>query len=589
MKRFIVALGIALLTVVFVPFAKAEEGWVITDFHSNIALQSDGRVQVEETIAVDFNNLEKHGIFRDIPYVYESHDSGKTYTEIDIVNVSRAGQPEPYETSKNSANVRIKIGDANKTISGQQTYKITYSAVGILHSFEALDELYWNVTGNDWLVPIEKTSTQVVLPSESIIQVNCFIGIYGSTTPCGSKEMLESEASFHAGRQLSVGEGLSIAVGYAKGLVPIVSVAPPPTIKDILFTPTTIISYILIALIGIVILLRLWWAKGRDLWIPFTKRSDPTAKASPIPLGFKDTIAPEFSPPENLRPAEIGVLVDEKADTLDVSASIVDLAVRGYLTITEEPKKWLFGSTDYTFNRTDKSDTDLLAYEKKLLGHLFDEGGLVKLSDLKNSFYHKLAEVKDELYLNVVSKNFFSGNPSSIRTKYACGGVVIIIVGGILGFLGVIGQVDVLTGTGFGLGLIGVVSIIMSFAMPRRTALGRELYRRAKGYELFLNTAEKYRQQFFEKENLLMEVLPYAIVFGVTGKLAKAFEQMGMQRPQPTWYIGTHPFNAVALSESMNSFSSTLSSAMASTPGGSGSGGGGFSGGGFGGGGGGSW
>ena len=120
-------------------------------------------------------------------------------------------------------------------------------------------------------------------------------------------------------------------------------------------------------------------------------------------------------------------------------------------------------------------------------------------------------------------------------------------------------------------------------------AYGHELYRQIKGYKLFVSGTEKYRQPFFENRNIFMQVLPYAMVFGVTKKLAKAMEQMGIEPSQPAWYVGSQAFNIGSFSSSMESFSSALSSSIASAPGGSGSGGGGFSGGGGGGGGGGGW
>jgi uncharacterized membrane protein len=142
-----------------------------------------------------------------------------------------------------------------------------------------------------------------------------------------------------------------------------------------------------------------------------------------------------------------------------------------------------------------------------------------------------------------------------------------------------------------GAGLIpaGVLMIIVSQFMSRKTAKGRELYRRVKGYREFINTAEKYRQRFFEKQNLFQEVLPYAIIFGLTGKFAEAMKEIGLKNSTIAGYYGVHPFNAYTFTNTVNTFSNSFSSAAASTPSSSGSGGGGSSGGGFGGGGGGSW
>jgi len=129
----------------------------------------------------------------------------------------------------------------------------------------------------------------------------------------------------------------------------------------------------------------------------------------------------------------------------------------------------------------------------------------------------------------------------------------------------------------------------MSRFMPRKTAYGRECYRRAKGYYVFINSAERYRQRYFEKQDMFNEVLPYAIIFGVTKKFAKKMEKMGVEPKQTDWYVGPHPFAIGIFAGNIQDFSSSLSSAMATVPSSSGGFSGGSAGGGFGGGGGGSW
>ena len=177
MKR-LVSLIVFFLFTLFPTFAHADEGWVINNFDSNIAIQESGEVRVVETIEADFGGLEKHGIYRDIPYAYES-DGKKTYTEVDVESVLQNNDKAKYETSRNDGNIRIKIGDADKTISGRNVYTITYTAKGVLRSFVDHDELYWNVTGNGWPVPITRAQATVTLPKEGITKVICYEGNAG--------------------------------------------------------------------------------------------------------------------------------------------------------------------------------------------------------------------------------------------------------------------------------------------------------------------------------------------------------------------------------------------------------------------------
>lgn len=564
---------------------QADEGWKIESFDSRITLHSDGIVSVIETLNVDFNEA-KHGIYRDLPLSY-SNNGSETGSDIRVNTVEMDQKPIPYDQTSNRANLQLKIGDPDKSIDGHHTYRITYTVKGVLKHYGVYDELYWNVTGHEWPVAINRASAAISLPGPEIIQFNCYKGEFGSASECDSEKTDDQTIRFSASELSSIGEGMTVAVGYTAGLVPILTVDPPQTVWQAIGAWPSIFGFVVTFVVGTALILKKWWQRGRDKW--YGHKALAEGPESTMPLGAKESIAPELSSPTDLRPAELGTLVDEQADTLDVTSTIVDLASRGYLTITEEAKKWRFGSNDYLLTQKKKSDEKLLKYEKILLDALFSKGGEIRLSDLKNSFYDDLAKVKSALYDEVVKKGLFTTSPESVRNLYIGFGIGILILGIILLIVGLTNIISVLIGSGAGLSFLGVLCLIFSNAMPARTAKGRHLYRQARGYELFINSAEKYPAQFAERENLFTEVLPYAIVFGATKKLAKAMEVLHLKPPQPNWYYGVHPFHASAFAVDVNHFSSTLSSAMASSPSSSGSGGGGSSGGGFGGGGGGSW
>jgi len=568
----------------------ASEDWVINSFQADIDILEDGRVQVVESIKADFGNLQKHGIFRDIPEVYERTGGGKHYTKLEVKIVKNNGANTPYEILKENGYARLKIGDSDETITGVQNYTIEYLVSGVLKSFEDHDELYWNATGDRWPVPIESAKATVTLPSGQVGQITCYEGPRGAQDLCDFQEPIGNEASFEASRSLSPEEGLTVVVGYPKGLVPIIVVPPPKSVWDTMFTSWNFAAFALSLSFSAGFAFFLWWRRGRDYWWRARFLYDPQAKHEVRPPGAHEQIVVEYTPPEKLRPAEIGTLVDERADTLDVSATIIDLATRGFLTISEEAKKWLFGRTDYILTKTSTDAKALLPYEQELRSRLFETGDVVSISSLKTKFYEDLKVVKDKLYEDMVNKKFFYENPESVRRKYLFVAIGVGVLGVLILVLGFVLVFSLLVAIGAGLAIGGIFLLIVSQIMPRRTADGHEMWRRTKGYELFISTAEKYRQRFFENKNMFNEILPYAIVFGLTEKFAQAFKDMGIEPPQPAWYSGTAPFNAALFGASISSFSSSLSSAMASAPGGSGfSGGGGSSGGGFGGGGGGSW
>ena len=555
--------------------ASADGGWNISLFDSKIAINTDGTVTVNEEIDAQFDTT-KHGIYRDMPYAYKTSSGDTEYTNVVVNSVTENGVDEQYTTTQNGDNMRIQIGDPNVTVTGVQKYSISYTVTGILKSFDSYDELYWNSTGDQWGVPITKATAEVTLPgSGGVVQGSCYQGTQGSTDVCTYTKQDDTTATFASTREFAAGEGMTIAVGYTKGLVPIlVGMAPvnPLGVTTGDVTKAGIAIIFGLALYGF-LALRFMRTKGRD-------------------IGFhgRDTIMPIYDPPQNLRPAQMGLLVDEGTETVHISATIVDMAVRGYLTITEVPKKGIFGSTDYTLTLTGKPENDLMEYEQRLISTLFDGRPTVELSSLKNTFYKKLPAVKASVLSDGMGRQWFYKDP--VKAKGAAGAVgAFLMVAGVSGTL-IFGAA--VSPFGFGLAVACLLSAFHLFVfvvrkMSTRTEVGHTLSVEIQGYKMYLSSVEKFRQPFMERQNIFMDVLPYAILFGVTQKLAKAFAEIGVVPPQPTWYYGVAPFNLIAFSQGLNTFTNTLSSTMASAPSSSGSGGGGFSGGGFGGGGGGSW
>jgi len=607
--RFTLALGLALVlgAVISGREARADEDWVIRSFDVTYTITEDGVVAAVEDIRVDFGSQEKHGIFRDMPAEYAYDEDSNRQIAILGIRVDDGSTPVPFETTTGGPNIRIKIGDPDKTVTGEQRYRISYTISGGLNPFPDHDQLYWNVTGHEWPVDIERASATVVAPGPGIEQTTCFQGPPDSTDLCASSGD-ETTAGFRATGTIFSGSDFTIVVALQKGLVQV----PPPvlvkphvsdtkTVGDFFkFTPIAIGLAALTAVAVVAALARLWWLAGRDRWFGDMAHVIDSAPAQTKPLFARETIVVEFQPPEverrgrRLRPAEIGLLVDERADTLDVSASIVDLAVRNYLVIKEVEKDGIFGAfkkQDYELQNLSKPEDELLPYEQRLLQALFDGKETMKLSDLKNKFHDDLAEVKKGLYEESTKQlKFFPTNPETIRTIYRVAGGTTVAVGVGVGYL---------LGLAFGAAFIGIPIVIggvllflFSHLMPRRTAEGRQMYRRAMDFRKYMVTAEKERQKFAEKANIFHEYLPYAIVYGCVDKWAEAFEGLDAVQREASWYQGRGVFIPTHFASSVSDFSSSISGVMASTPGGrggSGFGGGGGSGGGGGGGGGGSW
>lgn len=572
----------------------AQDDWVIDRFDAKLTIQPDGVFTAYEAIDADFRNSPHHGIYRDITEELDYGDGAhlRKY-DITLVGVTAAdGRKHQVATSTEGVNRRFKIGDPNKTITGKATYRISYRVAGALNAFGDHDELYWNATGDNWAVPLDEVSVVVDAPANAIERVACFQGPRGSTEPCASS-FAPAEARFRATRVLRPGEQLTIVTGLRKGAVaeprPVLVSKPRDATRlfDLSMPFVAASGGLLVAIVGG--LGTLWWRFGRDRRFVSVHYLSQDEAQERVPLFASDPVAVEFEPPEKIRPAQMGLLLDERADTLDVTATIIDLAVRGYLSITEVPKTWIFGHNDWQLTQLKPADAQLLEYEQIVLNGLFEKGSPRLLSDLKNKFYKTLGEAKDALYDDAVQRKWFPRNPNSVR------GIFVAI-----GAFGLIGGVflTIFLGAQWGAALLGlpvilggVIMMLISGAMPRRTAAGREMMRRTLGFMRYMKTAETQQQAFAERANIFTSYLPFAIVFRCVDKWARAFHDIDLQRATAGWYVGTTPFNASTFSSSVSSFSSSVSTAIASTPGGSGGSGfsGGSSGGGGGGGGGGGW
>ncbi len=576
--------------------SRAEAGFAIDSFNSQIEIRPDGRVAVTEEIAVEFHQ-PLHGIYRDLPVVYRSSDGSELVTTIEDVAVTESGSRAPFTLITSGNSLRIRIGDAATLVSGNHRYAISYLATGVLSSFSNYDELYWNVNGNGWEVPVGSISAHVTLAGSAFTRSLCYVGLSGSTENCQATPGADGSITYSSSRPLQAGEGMTIVAAFPTGTVPILhpqTAQPLPLEWGWLFGAAAAIL-----IIGLSGLSRIWWRKGRDEYYVRKSLNDPEQRETIRPLfGGSEPIGAEYEAPAGLRPGEIGVLMDERADMLDVSASIVDLAVRGYLTITETTGSGLFGKSDYLLTRTAKPDEGLQAFERVLLSRLFSFNESVLISTLRQKFHSALEEVKDLLYAAAEEKKLFVENPGKVRGRYLRNSFLLLVALGIVGFIFItqggeallshVRLSSVILGALVGGGVVTVAAFFFSFAMPKRTAYGREIYRRCAGYRLFVSGTEKYRQPFFENENTFMDVLPYAMVFGVTRKLADAMRDMQLPPSANQWYIGSGPLNVALLANGLDGFSRQLSMAAQSAPSGSGFSGG-SSGGGFGGGGGGSW
>lgn len=569
----------------------------IAAYDVDIQVEDSGSLLITEAIDYDFGSSDRHGIFRNIPVRLDYDDRYERIYPLDIISVEGSpGTPDEYKSETAGNYKRIRIGDPDRTVSGAHRYTITYRIDAALNGFPEHDELYWNAIGTEWSVPVERATIRVTAPAE-ITDVACFGGGSGSRLQCSEAASSGPVATFSQDG-LGPGEGVTVVVAFAKGAVP-----PPVPVLDErwsfsrAFSVTPVTAATSAALLAAVVfgVARLAWRTGRDrayAGSPVDVAYATSGQEEPVPPSFGSfggvETPVEFVPPDGVRPGQVGTLVDEHANTLDVTATIVDLAVRGYLRIDEIPKKGWFGKPDWTLTRLEEGD-GLRAYERSLLDGLFTGGAEVTLSSLRNTFATRLGRVQDALYDDVVGERWFVARPDRIRLRWRVIGAVALVLAVVVVVLLAAFTHAALVAVPL---VIGALALLLAAKrMPHRTAKGTGMLRRVEGFRRFIDESEKDRARFAEQQHLFSEYLPYAIVFGATEKWARAFAGLDGELPEPRWYGGSTAFTAASFSSSIDGFTVTTAGTITSTPSGSGSSGfsGGFSGGGGGGGGGGSW
>lgn len=557
--------------------AAADSGWEISSFTSTLTIRSDGALAVSENIVARFD-AARHGIYRDIPLRYHYNDQYDRVLEISGVTVDNgAGQRRPFTTSGGDV-YRIKIGDSSHTVAGRVDYAIHYLVRGALNGFPDHDELYWNATGNGWGVPIGEAQALVTAPPGALGQVACFQGYAGSNQPCQSR-VAGVQATFSASGQLAAGQGLTLVTSLAKGAVPDpqpILQRRPRTLGEMFDpSPLDLGLFLLLLLASVALAVFAWWSHGRDQRI----------------AGSLETVIPEFEPPGGLRPAQLGLLLAERAGTRDITATIVDLAARGYLSIEEMNESgFLHARRDYRLKQGTADPSRLQPFESVIWHGLFDSHSEVRLSELRGTFRPDLDHAEGELYKDAMGRRWFTHDPRWAKGGWLAIGIGLTVIGIVLAIA--LGQLAGLGLPGAGLALGGLVLVALHRWMPQRTAAGHDLLMHTLGFRMYMQTAERYTQQFAEKERIFTSGLPYAIVFGCVDRWAHAFQGIDMAAATAGWYVGTGYLNPVLFSAGLQGFSNTVGSSIAYVPAGSGSsgfGGGGFSGGGVGGGGGGSW
>ncbi|MCL5260985.1 MAG: DUF2207 domain-containing protein [Gammaproteobacteria bacterium] len=592
---------------------------VIKSFKSLIEVKPDASQLVTETINITTDGeLIKHGIYRDFPTVYPKNDGKKHRVSFKVVAATLDDKPVAFHTERLANGVRIYLGSSNTYLpKGNYSFALTYSTSGQIGFFNDHDELYWNVTGNGWVFPIENVEAFVKLPEgayQNITDFTAFTGVFGDRGQ-HYRASLQQDGSvaFITTKALAPYQGLTIVVGWKKGFI-----TPPSGLLAALNIEPADFAAFDTLFFGLIILLIyyliIWYKFGRD---PNTI-----------------TIVPEYYPPPGFSPAALRYILDMGYDIRVFVAAILSLAVKGYLTIKEAKPSY------FTLLKLPNFSGELSKAEKVIANGLFKNSSTLELNknldiaevekahktELKNEFQQTyfvtnhgflyagiiisalviFATVLIEptlafiAYISIfIAIIFLRPVRTSIATKKFGWRIIlqIALIGAFILIVSNFSNMAVSAWISLVLCILLVgINVLFKFLLKRPTLIAEKLNAHTKGFKMFLEATEKDRMNFRNPPErtpeLFEKYLPYALALGVEQKWAEQFTNiLAKAKYEPTWYHGYYSgFSPVNFSHVLSdSFSNVISSSI--TPPGTTSGfsGGGCSGGGGGGGGGGGW
>lgn len=602
-------------------------------FHSDIQMDTAGWVTVTETIRVYSNQDQiRRGIFRSLPLLRANNKGRKERIDIEVTGVLKNGETEDYHTEEKEGNLLVYIGSADVFLdAGKYTYTIIYRSRGHIGFFEGFDELYWNITGNEWAFEIQGASVAFHLPAGAALQSHaCYTGITGSkASDCSMQLLADGTPVFFSTGVLAPHEGLTAAVSWPEGIV---HRPPPPGFWERMMNQAGLI----LGITGLLYLLYFFYTRWNRVGRDARDRA----------------VMPVFTPPFQWSPAVLRYVYKRTVDHQGYTAAMVHMAIQKAMRIKEEE-----GSRNiFILEKGERGK--LPGEENSIYSSLFSYSKSVRTSDTNHSLFEKAwsaftkavkAELDIKAYYNANWRAWWHGTwrtlvwlvltlwlvegfsgalPVWLVLPFWTGFLVLVVAGVRLWKRSRVQSFFVLL---FFLPLLGVctvflVSVIRNFQVitimllviavagytlfvlliPAYSEKGAEAKAAIAGFRMYLSAAEEQRLNVLtppeRTPELFEQLLPYAIALDVENAWGKQFESVLQAAGySPDWYDGQRSYILISssmpgsLSRSLTSAavdptaSSSGSSSSGSSSWSSGSSGGGSSGGGGGGGGGGGW
>ncbi|WP_090104881.1 DUF2207 domain-containing protein [Lentzea jiangxiensis] len=468
-------------------------------------LERDSRLSVTETVQVPDGTTVK----RTVPLrLAVGNDLERRYEVTDAKVEGRGG---------------TTVGDDefSATFEGGQS-TLTYTVVGAVAPVGDALEVRWQVAGG-WDTELDKVSVSFSAP-DSPTSVNCLAGPVGSSQPCTSADLADGKGVRAQEIKLGAGERVDVAIGLSAGVVPPNAVVVEQSGLAAAFALTPIsgaaLGGLLVLLLGGVALL--WYLRGRDA----AALASEVGAVSVLVRDAGGRVA--FASPDGVLPGQVGTVVDEHVDVVDVTATVIDLAVRNYLWIAEVRQEDGFGH-DWQIVRRNPADASLSGYERAVYEVLLPQGAdAVTVSELRGRQVD-LARVRDELYADVVEKRWFVRRPDAERSLFWWVGIGLAVLGLVATVVLALTVGNALFGLAVAVG--GVALAFGARSMPARTKRGSELLEHVRGLRGYLHGVTPEDVPEADRELVFSRSLPYAVVLGETERWLAAFGRQDLY-----WY-----------------------------------------------------
>jgi len=540
--RFLTVLAILVsAALLLAPRTHAQDKSLVWErFDVDIAVNADGTFDVAEKQAIRFTSGSFTFGYREIPVRnfgsidnWELTDaSGNLYTQ-----AANGDTPYTFTVKDNGYNYVIRWYFPSIQ-NGSETYTLRYTVHDGLRYYADGDQLWWKAIYGDRSFPVLDGQVRVTTPPGATIQEYAAYINGRDARDSATATVADDKRSvvFELTNRLKAGQEFEVRVQFTAGVVdgaaqPWQQAADEAAAQQEAalrfkerWGPVASLFFgalgLMLILGGPAALYALWYKLGRDK-----------------PVSMVADYLPE--PPDDLPPGLAGALLDETVDMEDVIASVVDLARRKAISITEEKEDGMF-RTGYDFiYRRERKDTELRPYEERLIKSMFGSKDSVRLSDLKNKFYSKLPAIRQEMYEALIDEGYFSNRPDTIRKLYMGLGVIGLTGAFFVGFV-LTAVFSDLTGAavlpGIGLGIVAIGLIILARYMPRKTDKGAEAAARWRAFKTYLENIDKYSDIEAQK-GIWDQWLPYAIAFGIDKDYIRKFT--AVNAPSPGWYIPT--------------------------------------------------